>query len=178
MMSVIPAFNMRRVLFDYTQGLYQPAAAQQRRLAVGGFTGARALAEWKQRIRAAWPQVNLRLLADAARDLPRGERLRVRVAAQLNGLAPSDVRMEFVARRLLPAADLAPPALSSYDHTARDGVWQAILTPTGEHDGEGAAIFALDVEPQECGQFRTEVRICPWHELLSHPYELGLMKWL
>ena len=33
-------------------------------------------------------------------------------------------------------------------------------------------------EPKECGQFATEVRIYPWHELLSHPYELGLMKWL
>ncbi len=35
MMTVIPRFNMRRVLFDYTQGLYQPAAAQYRRLAAG-----------------------------------------------------------------------------------------------------------------------------------------------
>jgi starch phosphorylase len=49
MMSVIPRFNMRRVLFDYTQGLYQPAAAQYRRLSADGFTGARELAEWKQR---------------------------------------------------------------------------------------------------------------------------------
>ena len=178
MMSVIPAFNMRRVLFDYTQGLYEPAAAQSRRLAAEGFTGARALAEWKQRIRSAWPRVSLRLLADAARDLPRGERLRLRIAAQLNGLSPADVRVEFVAQRLLPAADLAPPALSSYDHSPRDGLWQETLRPTGEHDGEGAAVFALDVEPHECGQFRTEVRICPGHELLSHPYELGLMKWL
>ena len=39
-------------------------------------------------------------------------------------------------------------------------------------------MFALDIEPPECGQFATEVRIYPWHELLSHPYELGLMKWL
>jgi starch phosphorylase len=37
-------------------------------------------------------------------------------------------------------------------------------------------VFALDIEPPECGQFRTEVRVYPWHELLSHPYELGLMK--
>jgi glycogen phosphorylase len=33
MMSVIPRFNMRRVLYDYTQGLYEPAARQYRRLA-------------------------------------------------------------------------------------------------------------------------------------------------
>jgi starch phosphorylase len=178
MMSVIPRFNMRRVLFDYTQGLYQPAATAYRHLAENGFTGARTLADWKQRVREAWPRVNLRLLTEGARDLPRGERLRLRIAASLNGLAPSDVRIEFVARRLLPEADLAPPPLSSYLQPPRAGLWHAALTATEEQEGDGARVFALDIEPPECGQFRTEVRIYPWHELLSQPYEVGLMKWL
>jgi starch phosphorylase len=178
MTSVIPRFNMRRVLFDYTRGLYLPAAAHYRRLAADGFTGARTLADWKQRVRAAWPKVSLKLLSDTSRDLPRGERLRLRIAAGLSGLAPADVRVEFAALRLLPETDLSPPPLSSYAQTARDGLWEAALTATDEHDADGAVIFALDVEPPECGQFRTEVRIYPWHELLSHPYELGLMKWL
>jgi glycogen phosphorylase len=177
MMTVIPRFNMRRVLYDYTQGLYLPAVSQYQRLAADAFTGARTLADWKQRVRQAWPKVSLKLLNDAARDLPRGERLRLRVAAGLNGLSPADVRVEFAAQRLLPEADLSPPPLSSFEQPPRDGVWQAAFTPTDEHEADGAVVFALDVEPPECGQFRTEVRIYPWHELLSHPYELGLMKW-
>jgi starch phosphorylase len=176
MMTVIPRFNMRRVLFDYTQGLYMPATAQYRRLAADGFAGARTLAEWKQRVRAAWPKVSLKPLCDMARDLPRAERLRLRVAATLNGLAPSDVRVEFIAQRLLPEADLSPPPLSSYGHGTPAGVWKAALAPTDESSGDGAVTFALDVTPPECGQFRTTLRIYPYHELLSHPYELGLMK--
>jgi starch phosphorylase len=176
MMTVIPRFNMRRVLVDYTQGLYQPAASQYRRLAAGGFAGARTLADWKQRVRQAWPKVSLKLLSDAARDLPRGERLRLRVAAALNGLSPADVRVEFIAQRLLPEADLSPPPLSSYADVARQGLWHSALVPTEEHSEDGAVTFALDVEPPECGQFRTSVRIYPWHELLSHPFELGLVK--
>lgn len=178
MMTVIPRFNMRRVLFDYTRGLYAPAARQYRLLAADAFTGARTLSEWKQRVRTAWPKVSLKLLSDSARDLPRGERLRLRVAASLNGMRPADVRIEFVATRLLPEAHLAPPPLSSYGLGPREGVWNAVFTATDEQDADGAVVFALDVEPQECGQFRTEVRVYPWHELLSHPYELGLMKWL
>jgi starch phosphorylase len=178
MMTVIPRFNMRRVLYDYTQGLYEPAARQQRRLAADGFAGATVLADWKQRVRQAWPKVSLKLLADAQPDLPRGERLRLKVAAGLNGLTPADVRVEFVARRLLPEADLGMPPLSSYTDQPRDGVWSALLTATGEQDAEGAIVFALDAQPMECGQFSTELRLYPWHELLSHPYELGLMKWL
>ena len=103
--------------------------------------------------------------------------MRLRVAAGLNGMQPSDVRVEFVARRLLPEADLSTPPLSAYGHAERDGIWRAVLQPAGE-ESDGAAVFALDVAPEECGQFATEVRIYPWHELLSHPYELGLMKWL
>ena len=178
MMTVIPQFNMGRMLTDYTQGLYKPAASQYQRLSANGFAGASALAEWKYGVRQAWPRVGLRMLADVAPDLPRGEGLRLRVAAQLNGLKPGDVRVEFVARRLLPEADLSPPPLSSFNHPPRAGIWTAALSHTGEMDSDGSHVFALDAVPEECGQFATEVRIYPWHDLLSHPYELGLMKWL
>jgi glycogen phosphorylase len=136
------------------------------------------LADWKQRVRLQWPRVGLRMLADVSPGILQGERLRLRVAAQLNGLQPADVRVEFVARRLLPEADLAPPALSSFNQPPRAGIWTTALSSTGEVDSDGSIVFALDALPPECGQFATEVRIYPWHDLLSHPYELGLMKWL
>jgi glycogen phosphorylase len=178
MISVIPRFNMRRVLYDYTQGLYAPAARQYRCLSADGFAGATQLADWKQRVRSAWPSVSLKLLAGAAPELPRGSPLRVRVAARLNGLQPADVRIEFIGRRLLPEADLSPPPLCSYGPRSRDGLWIERLAPTGEQDSEGAFVFAVDAEARECGQFSTEVRIYPSSELLTHPFELGLMKWL
>jgi starch phosphorylase len=102
--------------------------------------------------------------------------LRVRVAVALNGLSVSDVRLEFVARRRLPAADPELPALSSYQTPAREGLWIERLGPTGEIESDGCTVFALDEQPKECGQFDTEVRIYPYHELLTHPFEMGLMK--
>ena len=39
-------------------------------------------------------------------------------------------------------------------------------------------IFALDVPPGACGQFQGAVRVFPAHALLTHPYEMGLMKWM
>jgi glycogen phosphorylase len=178
MMTVIPRFNMRRVLYDYTTGLYEPAARQYRRLAANGFAGASALADWKQRVREVWPKVSLRLVADAQPELLQGQPLRLKVAAALNGLHPAEVRLEFVAKRLLPEADLAMPPLTSYRDGAHDGVWTAAFTAAGERDSDGSTLFTLDVEPKECGQFATEVRLYPVHELLSHRFELGLMKWL
>jgi starch phosphorylase len=110
--------------------------------------------------------------------MPRGERLRLRVAAMLNGLDPADVRVEFVARRQLPQSNFELPPLTSYGSMPVDGLWTAALSPTGEHEPDGSAIFALDAQPPECGQFATEVRVYPSHELLKHPFELGLMKHL
>jgi starch phosphorylase len=176
MTTVIPRFNTRRMVYDYAQGLYNPAARQYAKLAEGNFAGARALADWKQRVRQAWPRVVLRLLSDAPADMTRGERLRLRVAATLEGLLPADVRVEFVARRRLPESAFEIPALSSYGDGVRDGLWSAMLSATAELEADGAAVFALDAQPVECGQFETQIRIYPWHELLSHPFEVGLMK--
>ena len=177
MMTVIPRFNMDRMLRDYTEKLYRPAAEQHRRLAANNYAGARQLAEWQQRIRGAWNRIDLRLLEDASAEITREQRVRLRVAAHLRGLQPEDVRIEFHARRLLPHSSTEPPPLCAFSTQPRPGVWGTPLRHTGEWT-DGAAVFALEAEPPGCGQFATEVRIYPWHELLVHPLGMGLMKWL
>jgi starch phosphorylase len=176
MMTVIPRFNMRRTVADYARGIYLPAAAQGARLAAEDFAGARTLAQWKARVRRGWSQVAVRALSDTPRTLPRAERLRLRVAARLDGLTPADVRVEFVAQRELPESSRELPLLASTRPADGSGEWRATLEPTGEVEGDGAHVFALDAPPPACGQFRAEIRIYPWHELLSEPYELGLMR--
>jgi starch phosphorylase len=176
MMTVIPRFNMRRVVRDYAEGSYYPAARQREQLESQGFAGARTLAQWKQRIRAAWSGVSLRPLALPAREHPRAESLRMRIAVQLAGLRPSDVVVEFMALRELPTRRTELPLLASFRDRRHDGVWHARLEATGETESDGSAVFALDASTPDCGQFRTEIRVYPWHELLSNPFELGLMK--
>ena len=48
---------------------------------------------------------------------------------------------------------------------------------TGETGPQGH-IFALDATPPWSGQLQLNIRVLPKHELLSHPNETGLMKWL
>ncbi len=66
-----------------------------------------------------------------------------------------------------------PPTACSIAH---DDTWRALLQPTGELDAEGASIFELSAAPHDSGQFSYEIRIYPWHELLTQPLELGLLK--
>ena len=176
MMTVIPQFNMRRVIQDYAQGMYWPAAARHAVLAADGLAGARQLAQWKQRVRKYWPGVALRRLSVPPRELLRAARLQQRVAAALNGLSPADVLVEFIGRRLLPRGNDEPPPLSSWRGGESPGLWREALQPTGEIDSDGSHVFALDAAPPSSGQFTTELRIRPAHSLLSHPDEMGLMK--
>ena len=129
MMTVIPHFNMGRVVLDYTQGLYLPAAAQYRRLADNGFTGARTLAEFRQRVRAVWPRVSLKLLSDSARDLPRGT---AAPARRRGTQRPEPRRCAGRIRRAASAAEVRPrpPPLSSF-LAIGPGLWRALLTPDG-----------------------------------------------
>jgi len=176
MMTVIPQFNMRRVVADYARGMYRPAAAHGAALLANGAAGARELAQWKQSVASAWPGVVLRGLSDAPRELARAGRLQLRVAVALNGLTPRDVAVEFRGQRLLPRGGHELPPLCSFDHELDGDAWRATLTPTGETDRDGSQVYALDSAPPSAGQFSTEVRIRPTHALLSHPLELGLLK--
>lgn len=176
MMTVIPRFNMRRAVNDYARCLYRPAAAHGAALLADDAAGARELAQWKERVALAWPEVTLRSLSETPRELARAGHLQLRVAVALNGLAPGDVAVEFHGRRLLPRDDQELPRLCSFEHQPQADAWRAALTPTGETDGDGAHIYALDSTPPSSGQFDTELRIRPAHALLSHPLELGLLK--
>jgi glycogen phosphorylase len=176
MMTVIPQFNMRRMIIDYDRGLYQGAARQHARLVADNDAGARALAAWKQSVRKAWGGVTLRALAPPATELQSGARLRQRIAVTLNGLTSADVAVEFLGRRTLPRERLDWPPLSSYRRTEHDDAWRARLRPTGESETDGAQVFELDAEPPTSGQFALEFRVRPDHELQGHPLEMGLIK--
>jgi len=175
MLSVIPHFNMGRVVQDYARGLYYPAASHHQRLTHTGLDTASSFAAWKRRVRVQWAGVHLRRLSDPPRELPRAETLHLRVAASLNGLTPQDVHVEFVAQCLLPQSRSELPPLTSY-RSKLDDHWHATLRPSGEIDSDGATVYELEASPPSCGQFAFEIRIYPAHELLAHPLELGLLK--
>jgi starch phosphorylase len=57
--SITPAFNTHRMVAEYTERLYEPAARAHSVLAGDSGKKARALSEWKDLIRAAWPKVRV-----------------------------------------------------------------------------------------------------------------------
>jgi starch phosphorylase len=175
MATVIPHFNMGRVVQDYARGVYYPAAVHHQRIAQGGEEAAQAFSSWKQRLRERWSGVHLRRLSEPPRELPRASEFKLRVAAALNGLSPRDVRLEFLAQRVLPQSRTELPRFSSF-RGQPDDCWRVALQSTGELDTDGSHVFELQAPPPASGQFAYEIRVFPTHELLAHPMELGLLK--
>jgi starch phosphorylase len=178
MMTVIPQFNSRRMVRDYQAGMYAPAARGGAALAANECSGARELAQWKRRVRAAWPGVSLAHASELSPVLSRTEQLQLRVAVQLNGLGSDDVALEFVARRRLPHDASEPPALCSYGAVEESGTWQAPLVATRVTRADGATFYEYAGVPPSSGQYAMEVRLRPANRLLSHPMEMGLLKTL
>lgn len=162
--SITPRFNVARMVGEYAQKFYGPAAHQGRRYAAENFAPSRQVAEWKARIRQAWPAVQLRRLDNAARRLKFGESLRLEVAVHLDGLSPSDITVEALFGR---------PASEHFHSRAR----HYELRPIGTTD-RGEQLFALDLTPEQCGKLEYRLRAFPSHPLLTHKFELGLMVWL
>jgi starch phosphorylase len=161
--TIMPRFNMRRMLTEYTEKFYAPAAAQWRRYSDDRFAGARRVAEWKAHVRAAWPGVRLRRVDQAVARIRYGATLRFEVAVQLNGLAPEDLTVELVFTR----PDESIPAKAKRYVMHREHALEA-----------GEYLFSRELSPDRCGKMDYRVRVFPTHELLTHPFEMGMMTWL
>jgi starch phosphorylase len=149
---------------EYVDRFYKAAGNQWRRHSSDEFAGARALAAWKARIRAAWSGVALRRLDSSPRRISYGDSLRFEVAVDLKGLAPEDITVEVLFGR--------PGRAESPSNT------QHLNLVYQERLGGSEHLYALDLTPELCGRIEYRIRAYPAHELLTHPFEMGMMRWL
>lgn len=163
--TLLPRFNSIRMLEQYADKFYVPAARQCARYSADDYAGARALAGWKRRVREAWQHVNLRRLDVAPHRVPYGTALDLAVAVDLGGLEPSDVAVEVVFGR--PGAGYGGEGVRLYR-----------MQDAGK-EGEGPTHrYVLKLTPERCGKLEYRIRAYPHHDLLTHPFEMGLMRWL
>ena len=111
--TLSPELSADRMVREYVERLYLPAAHAGRESGASSFQSARALAEWKARVRAAWPAVHVAHVESGGVDAtPQvGEELHVRAFVELGELTPDDVAVELVHGRAR-----AGDALSDVEH--------------------------------------------------------------
>lgn len=163
--TLLPRYSSTRMVNEYVGRFYLPATRQWRRYSEQGFAGARSVADWKAHVRSCWHKVRLRRLDVAPKRVAFGQSLRLELAIFLDGLDPADVVVELVMAR----------------HTQVERHRQSTtlrFEPDGTRTPEGEHRFAVSLTPEMCGKLEYRVRAYPHHELLTHPLELGLIRWL
>src|SRR5438067_2359531 len=163
MASLLPRYDASRMLGEYVSKFYLPASRQGHRYAQNGYDGAKTVASWKARVRAAWPGVAARRLDTPRSRIDFGDVIPVEVAVKLNGLEPGDVVVELLLTRALREA---APVEHSHELAPADG---------GE---AGEQRYRLDLRPGLAGRLDYRIRLYPRNELLTHPFEMGLSTWL
>ena len=184
-----PRVQASRMVRDYVEGLYIPAAQSSRALrgpvagepvagqavagvagvaAAGGtagrpepFAAARELAAWKRRVTRAWGGVRIEHVEGEDGDQGPGGSLVVRATVALGGLSPDDVSVDVVYGRVGDADEILNPAVS------------ALAVEDGPEDG--VARFVGKAELGRPGPFGYTLRVVPRHRLLASPAELGLV---
>jgi starch phosphorylase len=164
MATIAPRFNAARMIGQYVEKFYAPAAGRWRRHSADGFEASRTLAQWKARVRSAWPAVAMRRCDDAPRRMGFGETARFAVAVRLGGLDPADVAVEILIMRYGLMGE------EESRHVLR-------LQPQHPLDN-GEHLYAIDLSPEWCGKMEYRFRAFPNSDLLTHRFELGLMCWL
>ena len=164
MASILPRFNSVRMVEEYVNKFYLPASNRGASYTKNNFGGAKEVSTWKSKIAKAWDAITLRNMERPGERTNFGDLLNFKIAANLNGLNPEDVLVELLMCRKFKKTRLNQFQHFKFEFTGID--------ESGEH------IFELQLTPEACGKQEYFIRIYPYHSLLSHPLEMGMMVWL
>ncbi|MFJ5923476.1 alpha-glucan family phosphorylase [Kitasatospora sp. NPDC092948] len=156
-----------RMVREYVERLYVPAAGARRRLAgtASDYAGAKALASWKATVREAWPAVRVEHVeaegVGEAQEL--GATLALRVQVALGRLGPEDVEVQVVSGRVDESDRIS------------EATTLALKPAVGGPDLEGRQRYEGYLELSRTGPFGYTVRVLPAHAGLASIAELGLV---
>jgi len=153
-----------RMVRDYVQRLYVPAAAHDVALRADGFAEAREVAAFVTRVTDAWSRVSIASVEGSGipQQAQAGDTLAVRADVRLDGLSPDDVAVELLYGRTNEDDALAR------DHSVH------VLSPTGD-PVDGVTAFTAALPLSVTGTFGYTVRVRPAHPQLVSPVEFGLV---
>lgn len=158
-----PQVSAERMLRDYVNILYRPAAEAGRSASAANYLEARSLASWTAKVRSAWPQVHVEHVdsVGVSEDPQIGDTLQVNAYVALNSLTPEDVYVEVAYGRAEESDNLTDITLMELQ--------------VKEDLGSGRHLFSGSLVIDRSGPFGYTVRVLPRHEGLASKAELGLI---
>lgn len=142
-----PQVSATRMLREYVEWAYQPAAARADALAQDNFKRAKELAAWKLRVRQHWHEVSIEGAGEEGLQPDLGQPQQVEAQVRLGTLKPADVSVQLVHGSLDGQDDLQGELIEPMEQSGQtaDGTWCYEGSFTCERPGRYG--FALRVVP-------------------------------
>lgn len=160
-----PAFSANRLLGEYVDRYYRPAAEYYARLTANGMERARALAAWRRLVAHGWKEVRVEGVTARRAEIHRvGEGYEVTATVRLGGIDPGHVAVEIYygpldAQRQIVDARAVPMTL------ATDGA------------APGLSRYSGVIPCERSGLQGYTVRVRPSHPDANSVLSTGLMTW-
>ncbi|MDQ3119252.1 MAG: alpha-glucan family phosphorylase, partial [Verrucomicrobiota bacterium] len=164
--SVTPVFNTHRMVKEYTEQLYTPAAKAYQEFERNNCQAAIELSQWKSRMRNDWQQVQIydvQVGNENRHAILVGDALEVTAKLHLGAVDPKHVRVE-----------------AYYGEPENDRVFNPAVTVLQETDPQernGHYVYRGSVPASESGTYGFAVRVVPTHPHLMQEHELRLITW-
>ncbi len=163
MKRLCPIFNTNRMVMEYVQRFYIPAATRYSDLAAQGGAKLGPIVEWRKRFRTAGSHVKItRVQTENSREIRVGEKMRVMAGVVLGEIPPEFVRVQIVSGSVNADGAIVSSSSSDMKHAGLTG---------SEHQYEGL------LECLESGSFGFSVRVIPYHADVRVPFEHPWLVW-
>jgi starch phosphorylase len=170
--SLGPQVSASRMVRDYVEEMYEPAATRVDTLAAAGGERAKALAAWKQTLARAWPAVRVISVETESTLVDLGSSKKVEALVALGQLDQRDVEVQLLHGPVGANEELQPAAIVTMELVGLD--------EPGPGDGGEAknlhrysGSFACEL----AGRYGFTVRVVPSHPDLRTFAELGCVTW-
>ena len=183
MASLVPYVSGARMVKQYTDQFYVPAARRAAVLFAEGFSALGELTAWKERVRQCWEEVRIysfevdTVPVAEVEEAPGGEsyethRLHIEVSAA--GLGVGDLAVEALYGPVQPGNN----EFSSYEvaRASYNGSYRTepeFETGSGEQ-GREVHLYSVEFSCRVGGTFGYLIQIYPYHPLLANDFEMGM----
>ncbi len=165
MRTCCPVFSTNRMVREYAERFYLPAAERWHRFTQDTYKVTREVTAWRQKLLQRWNEIQI---GEVKADLPEiatvGNKLPVEAQVRLGSVEPNEVSVELYygpldARGLITMGSAAP------------------LQCMGRNGEAGCYRYAGVIPCEYSGHYGYALRIVPHHPEMAARYHIGLVRW-
>ena len=166
MVKIAPEFTMKRMIDDYYEKYYSKIFARNKYLVANNFEKAKELAEWKQRMRDEWDNIEvLNYTFERSGDnvYRSGHDYRAEIALDVKNIPKENVGVEFIITHM--------GKYGEHEFVASEE-FKLVSCKTGK------CLYRANLVPEKAGSFFYGIRIYPKHKDLPHKQDFYLLRWI